>query len=180
MTEHTINIGGALGYVYSDQPDPVIQYGDDLDNYRGNYTSLATTIPADQIRNAGEPVFPALRAWLREIGADDLIPLIDAREAYGIAKYGQTLMTGDDRDTATEAANETADQLVYGQKARMQYPALRGLINDAMLFSVQAALAWMDAIELMQQEPWTQAELDRAEVKAQEYAALLKGNLSDS
>jgi hypothetical protein len=96
-------------------------------------------------------VFPALRAWLREIGADDLIPLIDAREAYGIAKYGQTLLTGDDRYTPTEIGGETADQLAYGHKAKMQYPALRGLINDAMLLSAQAAMAWMDAIELMEE-----------------------------
>lgn len=137
-----------------------------------NVTNLATTIPATQIRNAGEPVFPALRAWLREIGADDLLPLIDAREAYGVAKYGQTLMTDDSRSTDTEIANETVDQLAYGQKAKMQYPGLRGLINDAMLMSVQAAQAWMDAIELMQQEPWTQEELDRAEVKAKEWSAL--------
>jgi hypothetical protein len=135
-------------------------------------TTLATTIPADQIRNAGEPVFPALRAWLQSIGADDLIPLIDAREAYGIAKYDQTLMTDDSRDTATEAANETADQLAYGQKARMQYPWLDSLIRDAMVSSLIAARNWMYVIEMIGQEPWSQDELDRADVKAQEFKSL--------
>lgn len=120
-------------------------------NNRINVRNLATTIPIDQIRIAGEPVFPRLREWLREVGADDLRPLIDAREAYGIAKYGQTLMTDDSRDTATEAANETADQLAYGMKALMQYPDLRGLIQDAMMMSAQAAQAWMDVIELMEE-----------------------------
>ncbi len=134
--------------------------------------TLATTIPADQIRNAGEPVFPALRAWLRDIGADDLIPLIDAREAYGIAKYGQTLMTDDSRDTCAEVANEAADKLAYGQKARMQYPELESLIHAAMLMSVQETQAWMDTIELIDAQPWTQEELDRADVKAKELKSL--------
>lgn len=135
--------------------------------------NLATTIPAGQIRNAGEPVFPALRAWLRDIGADDLIPLIDAREAYGVSKYGQTLMTDDSRDTCTEVANEAADKLAYGQKARMQYPELESLIHVAMLMSVQETQAWMDIVELIDAQPWTQNELDRAELKAHELKTLL-------
>lgn len=157
----------------TDQPTGPIVYGDDIGYYKGGYTSLATTIPATQIRNAGEPVFPRLREWLRSVGADDLIPLIDAREVYGIAKYGQTLMTDDSRDTATEAANETTDQLAYGQKARMQYPQLDAPILRAMVSSLVAARDWMRVIELMEQEPITQAELDRAGDKVQEYRDLL-------
>jgi hypothetical protein len=157
----------------TDQPTGPIVYGDDIGYYKGGYTSLATTIPATQIRNAGEPVFPRLREWLRSVGADDLIPLIDAREAYGIAKYGQTLMTDDDRHTGTEIAGEATDELAYGMKAWMKRPDLGGLIQDAMLLSVQAAQAWMNAIELMDQEPWTQEELDRASEKVQEYKDLL-------
>ncbi|MCB0063146.1 MAG: hypothetical protein KDE19_13570, partial [Caldilineaceae bacterium] len=49
------------------------------------------------------------------------LELINQRERYGIAKYGQTLMTGDDRDTATEISTEQADTLAYLQKHIMQH-----------------------------------------------------------
>ncbi len=81
-------------------------------------THLAITIPPDHIRNAGEPVFPELRKYIR--GSVRLQSLIDAREQYGIAKYGQTLMTDDGRDTATEICNEAADLLAYVTKLAMQ------------------------------------------------------------
>lgn len=137
-------------------------------------TNLAHTIPiTDTIHGVGEEVFPRLRTWLREIGADRLIPLIDAREEYGIAKHGQTLRTGDGRHTPTEIAGEAGDELAYGMKTWMQRPDLAPLIQDAMLFSVQAADAWLDVAELMDAEPWTQDELDRAEVKAKELSVLL-------
>lgn len=83
-------------------------------------TNLAHTIPADQIAlGKGEPVFPALRLLLSDHPA--VLELINQREQYGIAKYGQALMTDDDRDTATEIANEMADTLAYMQKMIMQH-----------------------------------------------------------
>lgn len=82
-------------------------------------TNLATTIPPNVIRNAGEPVFPVLRHILRP--GPELAALIDAREAYGIAKYGQALLTDDSRDTPTEIVNELLDALAYLTKWRMQH-----------------------------------------------------------
>lgn len=87
--------------------------------------ALAQTIPADQIRNAGEPVFPELRRRLGPYSRDRLIELIDVREAYGVAKYGQTLMTDDGRDTPTEVVNELLDALAYVTKWSMQQPNTR-------------------------------------------------------
>jgi len=89
-------------------------------------TDLATTIPPTQIRNAGEPVFPVLRTYAA--GSSRLLSLINARERYGIAKYGQTLLTDDGRDTPTEVANEALDLLAYLTKLTMQHPSNRGLV----------------------------------------------------
>lgn len=95
---------------------------------------LATTIPPTQIRNAGEPVFPVMRHILR-LGPE-LAALIDAREQYGIAKYGQTLMSDDSRDTPTEVVNELLDALAYLTKWRMQHEKshvfVRMTIDDAI------------------------------------------------
>lgn len=88
-------------------------------------TNLAVTIPPTQIRNAGEPVFPVLRTYAA--GSSRLLSLIDAREVYGIAKYGQTLLTDDGRDTPTEVVNEAIDLLAYLTKLTMQHPSDRGL-----------------------------------------------------
>ena len=85
--------------------------------------SLAITIPPAQIRTAGKPVFPELRKRLLPYSRDLLLPLIDAREAYGIAKYGQTLLTDDGRDTPTEVVNEMLDALAYITKWAIQEPA---------------------------------------------------------
>lgn len=80
--------------------------------------TLAQTIPADQIRNAGEPVFPELRKMVAS--NPRLLALVNAREAYGVAKYGQTLLTGDGRDTDIEVMNEALDLIVYLMKKFMQ------------------------------------------------------------
>lgn len=85
-------------------------------------TNLAVTIPPYVIRKAGEPVFPELRRRLGPYSRDRIEALIDAREAYGIAKYGQTLMTDDSRDTPTEVVNELLDALAYVTKWIMQEP----------------------------------------------------------
>lgn len=86
-------------------------------------TRLAITIPPDQIRTAGKPVFAEVRKRLLPYSRDLLLPLIDAREAYGVAKYGQTLLTDDGRDTPTEVVNELLDALAYVTKWAMQEPA---------------------------------------------------------
>jgi len=159
----------------TDQPTGSIVYGDDIGHYRGGYTSLATTIPATQIRNAGEPVFPELRTILAEIEATKLLPLVNAREAYGINKYGQTLMTGDNRNTATEIMNEALDLLAYATKAMMA-DKHNPMIADALLASVDVAKMWLELIEdgtFDDAQPVTQAELDRAGEKAKEYRDLL-------
>jgi len=85
-------------------------------------SDIAITIPPNVIRNAGEPVFPELRRRLGPYSRERIEALIDAREAYGIAKYGQTLMTDDSRDTPTEVVNELLDALAYVTKWTMQQP----------------------------------------------------------
>lgn len=109
-------------------------------------TNLAHTIPADKITlGQGEPVFPALRLWLKDYPA--VLALVDEREQYGIAEYGQTLMTGDDRDTPTEIANEMADTLAYLQKMIMLHGG-DDWIFDMLLRQIKLCdemLAYLDA-----------------------------------
>ena len=93
-------------------------------------TNLAVTIPPTQIRNAGNPVFPELRRILRP--GPELAALIDDREQYGIAKYGQTLLTDDSRDPPTEIVNELLDALAYLTKWQMQHENSHGTIDDAI------------------------------------------------
>lgn len=81
----------------------------------------AITIPASHIRNAGTPVFPHLYDRFR--GNTRMTALLKAREEYGISKYGQTLLTDDDRDTVTEIINELLDTLAYTQKLYLQRPS---------------------------------------------------------
>lgn len=85
--------------------------------------NLARTIPANQITlGKGEPVFPELRKRLTHNFRHVLLDLVNQREAYGIAKYGQTLHTDDNRDTPTEVVNEVLDMLAYLTKWSMQEP----------------------------------------------------------
>lgn len=44
-------------------------------------------------------------------------------DSAGIAKYGQTLLADDGRDTPTEVVNELLDALAYVTKWAMQEPA---------------------------------------------------------
>jgi len=103
-------------------------------------TDLATTtIPPDQIRSAGEPVFPQLRGRLFGYHEAMLLDLVNAREAYGVAKYGQTLMSDDGRDTPTEIINEMIDMLAYMTKLQMQSPShlFEYRLSQAIALSVQ-------------------------------------------
>lgn len=90
----------------------------------------AITIPASHIRNAGEPVFPYL--YERFAHNARITALLKAREEYGIGKYGQTLLTDDDRDTVTEIINEMLDLLAYTQKLYLQHPStyVRVILDD--------------------------------------------------
>lgn len=110
-------------------------------------TNIAYTIPADRITlGAGVAVFSELRKWLTDF--PDVLELVNAREQYGIAKYGQTLMTGDDRDTATEIANEQADTLAYLQKYIMQHGVDEwiGSIMCRQIELCQEILVYLDAV----------------------------------
>ena len=110
-------------------------------------TDIAETIPATTITlGVGEPVFPELRKWLTDF--PEVLELINQRERYGIAKYGQTLMTGDGRDTATEIATEQADTLAYLQKHIMQHGGddwIYGLMMQQIELC-QEMLVYLDAM----------------------------------
>ncbi len=71
----------------------------------------------------GESVTPKLLAWIasnERFDADTkaaLKSLVEQRHAYGMAKYGQPLMTLDGRNTSIDAKQEAGDLLQYVFKA---------------------------------------------------------------
>lgn len=91
-----------------------------------DWREIEASRPEPAPKAEGEPVTPALLEWLckeRGFAADgfaDAYDLVEARDAYGRAKYGQGLMTGDGRDTIEDARQELGDLLQYCWKSRMQ------------------------------------------------------------
>jgi len=66
-------------------------------------------------------VVPALLAYLKSAGnPQELIDLIQARDAFGREKYGQTLMTHDGRNAVEDLDQEVGDSFVYAFKIRME------------------------------------------------------------
>lgn len=81
--------------------------------------------PEPAPENAGEPVTPALVAWVQAQGLDEstkheVIAGIEERSAFGAEKYGQVLMSRDGRDSVNDAIQELIDALQYVQAARMK------------------------------------------------------------
>ena len=79
--------------------------------------------PEPAPENAGEPVTPALVAWIQAQGLDEgtkrsVIAGVEERSAFGAEKYGQVLMSRDGRDSVNDAAQELIDCLQYIQAAR--------------------------------------------------------------
>lgn len=101
------------------------------------------SMPEPPPKDKGEAVTPKLIRWLVEHvdGRDDdwdfydAIQLVRQRHAYGLAKYGQPLKTGDGRDTIEDARQEAGDLLQYLWKGRMQgldLSQFRGLLRVAL------------------------------------------------
>jgi hypothetical protein len=95
-------------------------------------THLAHSIPVGEIVNAGDEVFPVLRQHIR--GNTRLLALIDERDRWGQAKYGQPLRTGDGRNTDQEIMGESLDLLPYITKKAMQTgdPRWLDVLNTAI------------------------------------------------
>lgn len=110
-------------------------------NYWGFYPSSvkpAASVPEPPPKPHGEAVTPALLSWLK-VNADDgwcsaeayeeMKTLVQKRDAFGRAKYGQPLMTKDGRNTAEDALQELGDLAQYMFKARMNGESLAEVIR---------------------------------------------------
>ena len=75
----------------------------------------------------GEIVTPALLAWVDARGEDveQLRAIVEARDAFGQAKYGQPLYSDDGRDVSADFGQELADALQYATAARMRGVSLK-------------------------------------------------------
>ena len=70
-----------------------------------------------------------LLRYLDEIGADEAVKdLIRKRDAFGKAKYGQSLHTEDGRDDYQDALEENGDFLQYVMKLKLKGKDRRGLL----------------------------------------------------
>lgn len=72
----------------------------------------------------GQSVTPSLAEWIRRECpdapvAEAIIAGIEARSAFGLEKYGQTLCAGDGRPNYAETLQELLDALQYAHRAEM-------------------------------------------------------------
>ena len=98
--------------------------------------AVSTAQPDPIVR--GQPVTPALVAWILERGEDveQLVAIVEARDAFGRRKYGQPLFSDDGRDVSADFGQELADAMMYSMSARMRgislaawAPVLRALAD---------------------------------------------------
>lgn len=75
--------------------------------------------PEPSPKDEGQDVTASLIAKLRTDGCDAAADLIEQRRIYGLSKSGQTLKTGDGRDTKTDLSDEIGDGLQYAHKGRL-------------------------------------------------------------
>ncbi len=108
------------------------------DDLRSMAARDAVSAPQPDPITRGQPVTPALVAWLTDRGedVDQLVALVEARDAFGRRKYGQPLYSDDGRDVSADFGQELADALQYGMAARMRgvslavwAPVLRALAD---------------------------------------------------
>lgn len=79
-----------------------------------------------------------------DISADvtsKVVEFIESRQAIGIKRYGQTLMTFDGRDHLLDLQQELGDALQYVVAFRMEYAELRLAIQDLMRTSREVICA---------------------------------------
>lgn len=86
---------------------------------QGIWPAGKVSVPEPPPLNEGDEVTPKAVEWLRRTGRDRLVPVIEARAAFGLAKYGQPLRTGNGRDTVEDLRQEIADAIQYAVKGRM-------------------------------------------------------------
>lgn len=113
--------------INTDKPDVLnhILYGEDWGNTPKLFALLLTLVnkhmshPEPAPKDEGADVTDSLIAKLRADGCDAAADLIEQRRIYGLSKYGQTLKTGDGRDTKTDLSDEIGDGLQYAHKGRL-------------------------------------------------------------
>ena len=92
------------------------------DDLRSMAAREAVGAPQPDPITRGQPVTPALVAWLADRGEDveQLVALVEARDAFGRRKYGQPLFSDDGRDVSADFGQEVIDAAFYGMSARMR------------------------------------------------------------
>jgi hypothetical protein len=100
-----------------------------------NTTPYNTPQPKPVQTDASYPIWPSVVLWVRdnvgtidatgEANLDGFIKEMEARDAFGLEKYGQHLCAFDGRDTMIDQMQEAFDGLVYSHKAVLEAEALR-------------------------------------------------------
>lgn len=71
------------------------------------------SVPEPAPLNEGLDVSEELMSILRALKKDATLKLVEERRAFGIEKYGQSLMSGDGRNEIEDARQEMGDLLQY-------------------------------------------------------------------
>ena len=108
---------------------------------------MNTSKPEPAPTGDGQPVWPTIMASVKGGKAADLIPHMQARHAFGLAKYGTPLRANNGRDPLIDAFQEALDLVAYLGQASMEAPKDAEL--DAMFDeSVQWALRVLRRVEV--------------------------------
>ena len=106
-----------------------------------------TSKPEPAPTGDGTPVWPVIMAACKGGKAADLIPHMQSRHAFGVAKYGTPLRANNGRQPLIDAFQEALDLVAYLGQASMEAPADAEL--DVMFDeSVQWALKVLRRIEV--------------------------------
>lgn len=105
------------------------------------YEQIVASTPEPSPKPEGQEVTPQLLAWLGEYGSEVSAQLVQARAAFGLAKYGQGLRTGDGRNTFNDLSDELGDAQQYAFKG-----LLNGELTPAQIHTLKTYIRDLTAI----------------------------------
>jgi hypothetical protein len=112
---------------------------------------------AEDVLDSLERRIPELEAsGFVEVGTSAFVlPLLRARVAIGVKRYGRRLETFNTRDACADKLAEDLDGIMYGEQVRLQYVALEARLAHAL-----EQLRTVDALRLAAEQRATKAEAD--------------------
>lgn len=96
--------------------------------YDSAHYKILVSVPEPEPNNDGVAITPKVINWLQQRGYDATTELILERQAYGLQKYGQSLMSNDGRNSIEDTRQELGDAIQYLMKIYVNYQ--QSMIHD--------------------------------------------------